>query len=187
MTARIHLVRHGVCAHEHDGSWVNVAAGQRFMELYDAAGIRDEPPAAEAIAAAATSDIFVASTLRRAIESVRRLAPDRNVELTPLLCETGFDGPALLPIRLPVDTWDGIDYVRDSLSIGVRHPTPYLTRAREATDWLLARAAPSSTLLAVTHGRFRRFLWAALIDRGWRAELTRKTYHNWSVWTFREP
>lgn len=187
MAARIHLVRHGVCAHEHDGSWVNATSGHRFMELYDAAGIRDEPPIPEAIAAAATADVFVASTLPRAIESVRRLASGRSAEVTPLLCETGFDAPALLPISLPIATWDAIDLVRDTVSIRLRRPTPHLARAREATDWLLSRVGNGSTLLAVTHGRFRNFLWAALLDRGWRAEFTRKTYHNWSVWSFREP
>ena len=157
------------------------------MELYDAAGIRDEPPPAEAVAAAATADIFVASTLPRAIESVRRLAPGRNPETTPLLCETGFDAPGLLPVRLPIDTWDAIDYVRDGIGIRMRRASPYLSRAREAADWLVSRVPPHSTLLAVTHGRFRRFLWAALLDRGWQAEFRRKTYHNWSVWSFRAP
>src|SRR5215212_8900221 len=58
MASRIHLVRHGVSAHVHDGSWVNAERARRFMELYDAAGIRDEPPPAEAIEAAATADIL---------------------------------------------------------------------------------------------------------------------------------
>ena len=156
------------------------------MERYDAAGIRGDPPP-EALEAAAHADVLVASTLPRAIESARRLAPHRAAELTPLLCETGFDAPALLPIRLPIATWDAIDLVRDTVSIRMRRPTPYLARAREAADWLLSRVAPDATLLAVTHGRFRGFLWAALIDRGWRAEFARKTYHNWSVWSFREP
>lgn len=44
-----------------------------------------------------------------------------------------------------------------------------------------------STLLAVTHGGFRRFLWATLVDRGWTPEFRRKAYHNWSVWSFRGP
>jgi hypothetical protein len=162
-------------------------ATRRFMELYDAAGIRDEMPSREAISAAAASDVFVASRLRRAIESVRRLAPDRTAELTPLLCESGFDAPELLPIRLPIEIWDAIDYGRDSVSIRLRYPTAYLRRARSAADWLLSRTASNSTLLAVTHGRFRLFLWAALLDRGWRAEFRRKTYHNWSVWSFRSP
>lgn len=157
------------------------------MELYDAAGITDAPPTAEAVAAAASAEVFVASTLPRAIESLRRLAPGREAEYTPLLRETGFDGPELIPVSLPIATWDAIDYFRDGITLGMRRPTPHLARANEAADWLLARVPSSSALLAVTHGRFRRFLTASLLDRGWRAEFRRKTYHNWSVWTFRGP
>lgn len=187
MASRIHLVRHGVSAHVHDGSWVNAERARRFMEFYDAAGIRDEPPAAEAIAVAATADVFAASTLPRAIDSVRRLAPDRRLDLTPLLREIDFESPRRLPIRLPINTWDAMDYVVNGIRIRMRRPTADLARAKEATDWLLTRVAPDSTLLAVTHGGFRRFLWATLVDRGWTPEFTRKRYHNWSVWTFRAP
>ena len=80
MAARIHLVRHGVSAHVHDGSWVNAERARRFMEFYDAAGIRDEAPPVEAIEAAAGATVLAASTLPRAIESVRRLAPDRTAD-----------------------------------------------------------------------------------------------------------
>jgi broad specificity phosphatase PhoE len=187
MAARIHLVRHGVSAHTHDGSWVNADRATRFMEFYDAAGIRDEAPPAEAVTAAANADVFAASTLPRAIESVRRLAPDRSAELTPLLREINFESPHWFPIRLPVNTWDAIDYVVNGYRIMRRRPTADLRRADEATDWLVSRVAKNSTLLAVTHGGFRRFLWATLVDRGWTPEFTRKAYHNWSVWSFRGP
>ena len=186
MSARIHLVRHGRSAHEHDGSWVGVAGQKKFIDLYDAAGIRDEPPA-EVVRLAAESDVLAASTLRRAIESVQRLAPAREAELTPLLIESPFELAKLFPVRLPIATWDMINYAVNGYRIRRRHPTTELLRAREATEWLLSRVPPNGSLLAVTHGDFRRFLWASLIDRGWRAEFTRKAYHNWSVWSFRAP
>lgn len=187
MTARIHLVRHGVSAHRHDGSWVDASAAERFIERYDAAGIRDEPPAGEAIAAAATADALAASTLPRAIESIRRLAPARTPEVTPLLREIDFMSPRWLPLRLPIHAWDAIDYAVHGYRIRLRRPTPELARSQEATDWLLSRVTKNSTLLAVTHGGFRRFLWASLVDRGWMPEFSRKRYHNWSVWSFRGP
>jgi hypothetical protein len=186
MTARIHLVRHGASAHVHDGSWVGVAGQQRFIDLYDAAGIRDEPPR-ELVRLAAESDVLAASTLRRAIESVERLAPGRGAHLTPLLRESPFELAKYLPVRLPISTWDAINYVVNGYRIRRRHPTAELVRARDAAEWLLAKAPAKGALLAVTHGDFRRFLWAALVDRGWRAEFSRKTYHNWSVWSFRAP
>ena len=187
MATRIHLVRHGVSAHVHDGSWVNAQRATRFMEFYDAAGIRDEAPPGYALEAAAGADVLAASTLPRAIESVKRLAPDRNADLTPLLREIDFETPHWLPIRLPINTWDAMDYVINGYRILRRRRTPQLERADEATEWLLSRVARGSTLLAVTHGGFRRFLWATLVDRGWTPEFTRKVYHNWSVWSFRAP
>lgn len=187
MAARIHLVRHGVSAHVHDGRWVNAERARRFVELYDAAGIRDEPPLPEALDAAARADTLVASTLPRAIESVRRLAPDRDADLTPLLREIDFESPEWLRLRLPVGVWDVMGHAIYTYHIMRRRPTPALERAREATDWLLARVRKDATLLAVTHGGFRRFLLATLVDRGWTPEFTRKTYHNWSVWSFRGP
>lgn len=186
MAARIHLVRHGVCAHEHDGSWVGAAGQQRFIELYDAAGIRGDPPS-EVIELARTSDVLTASTLRRAIESLERLAPGREAQLTPLLRESPFELARRFPVRLPIPVWDAINFAMNGYAIRRRRPTPELARAGEAAEWLLARVPANGSLLAVTHGDFRRFLWAALLDRGWRAEFTRKTYHNWSVWSFREP
>jgi broad specificity phosphatase PhoE len=187
MTARIHLVRHGVSAHAHDGSWVNAERARRFMQHYDAAGIRDEAPPPYAVEAAAKADVLAASTLPRAIESVRRLAPDRTADLTPLLREIDFESPNHVPIRLPISTWDAIDYVLNGYRIMRRRPTPDLRRAEEATEWLVSRVAKDTTLLAVTHGGFRRFLWATLVDRGWTPEFSRKVYHNWSVWSFRGP
>lgn len=186
MRARIHLVRHGVCAHEHDGTWIGAEGQQRFIELYDAAGIRDDPPA-EVVELARASEVLAASTLRRAIESIQRLAPGREAHLTSLLRESPFELARKIPLRLPVETWDAINFAVNGYSIWRRRPTPELARAGEAAEWLLSKTPSHGALLAVTHGDFRRFLWAALVDRGWRAEFTRKTYHNWSVWTFRAP
>jgi hypothetical protein len=186
MAARIHLVRHGVCAHEHDGSWIGAEGQRRFIELYDAAGIRGDPPL-EVVELARTADVLAASTLRRATESVQRLAPGRDAHFTPLLRESPFELARKIPLRLPVGTWDAINFAVNGFAIWRRWPSPELARAREATEWLLAKAPANGALLAVTHGDFRRFLWAALVDRGWRAEFTRKTYHNWSVWSFRAP
>jgi broad specificity phosphatase PhoE len=187
MRSRIHLVRHGVSAHVHDGSWVNAAGARRFIARYDEAGIRDEPAPSAVIDAAAAADVLAASTLTRAIDSVRRLAPGRQPELTPLLRELDFISPELLPVKLPVPAWDALDFALRGYDILRRANTPELQRARDATDWLLSRVGDGRTILAVTHGGFRRFLHAALVERRCRPEFTRRAYHNWSMWTFTLP
>lgn len=184
MVSRILLVRHGVSAHVHDGSWVNAESARRFVELYDAAGIMEDAPPPYVVEAAAKAEVLAASTLPRAIESVRRLAPTRQALITPLLSEIAFESPNWWPIRLPIPAWDAIDHVVWGYRIMRRLPTPELERAREAADWLVSRAGNGSTLLAVTHGGFRRFLCAALIDRAWKPEFIVRRHFNWSVWAF---
>ena len=122
-----------------------------------------------------------------AIESIQRLAPGREALTTPLLKEVYFQTVDLLPIRMSVSSWDILDYFITGARIRLRRPCPELSRAQEATEWLLSRVAPSSSLLAVTHRGFRRYLWACLVDRGWTPEFRRKRYHNWSIWSFRRP
>ena len=182
--SRILLVRHGVSAHVHDGSWVNAESARHFIERYDAAGIMQDAPPTSVVEAAANAEVLAASTLPRAIESVQRLAPTRQPLLTPLLREISFESPNWWPIRLPIPVWDGIDHVVWGYRIMRRLPTPELQRAREAADWLLSHVGNGSTLLAVTHGGFRRFLTAALIDRAWMPDATVRRHLNWSVWSF---
>src|SRR4051812_35961970 len=124
VASRIHLVRHGVSAHTHDGSWVDAARARRFIELYDAAGIREEAPPADVIEMASRADVLAASSLPRAIESVGRLAPGRDMHTTPLLREIDLQTPGLLPVRLPITTWDVIDYFVNGYRIRLRRPTP---------------------------------------------------------------
>ena len=184
MAPRILLVRHGVSAHVHDGSWVNAESARRFVELYDAAGIMDHAPPPHVVEAAARADVLAASTMPRAIESVQRLAPSRRALTTPLLREISFESPNWWPIRLPIPAWDAIDHVFWGYQIMRRLPTPELERAREAADWLVSHVSNRSTLLAVTHGGFRRFLTAALIDRAWKPDSGVRRHLNWSVWSF---
>jgi broad specificity phosphatase PhoE len=183
--SRILLVRHGVSAHVHDGSWVNAQSARRFIEQYDAAGIMQDEPPQSVVEAAAKAEVLAASTLPRAIESVRRLAPTRQALTTPLLREISFESPNWWPIRLPIPVWDAIDHAFWGYQILRRLPTPELERAREAADWLISQVGNGSTLLAVTHGGFRRFLTAALIDRAWEPESKVRLHFNWSVWSFR--
>lgn len=53
------------------------------------------------------------------------------------------------------------------LLLGTDHE--YARRANDAADWLVERAGNSSTVVAVTHGGFRRIVADRLAARGWRA------------------
>ena len=155
-----------------------------FEDDYDAAGIVDhEDPPPELIRVAAEASVIAASDLPRAIASARRIAPAREPDITPLLREIRLEPPRWLP-RLPIQVWDILSHAQWSyrLARGTQHD--FVRRASDAADWLAQRAAGEATVVAVTHGGFRRIIANRLEARGWSAGPERRSYENWSVWSY---
>ena len=182
--SRILLVRHGPSSHVHDGRWIGGADVRRFESAYNAAGIleHDHPPP-ELIQAAGGAQVIAASDLPRAIASARRIAPTREPEVTPLLREFELDAPTWIP-RLPMQVWEVFSHLLWSARMLQGTPHESLRRASDAADWLAQRAANSATVVAVTHGGFRRLISHRLESRGWRAGPEQRSYANWSVWSY---
>jgi broad specificity phosphatase PhoE len=184
VTARILLVRHGRSAHVHDGRWMRGAGVHAFEDAYDAASILDgDAPPPELITIAATASVIAASDLPRAIASAERIAPTRRPDVTPLLREFRLEPWPWLP-RLPIQAWDAISYMQWSYRLRRNFPHDAMTRASDAAEWLVHRTADRGTLVAVTHGGFRRLIANRLEARGWRAGPERRSYENWSVWSY---
>jgi len=182
----IHLVRHGRSALVHDGRWYRWAEVPSYEDAYDAAGIRDDDhPAAESEALFESKPLVVASDLPRAIASARRLAPDDEIAFSPLLREMRLEPPRWIPGRLPIQVWDMFSHVQWSYRLFANADHEYVRRASEAVDWLADHASRSPSVVAVTHGGFRRILDARLVARGWSRAFEKKRYHNWSVWSYR--
>jgi broad specificity phosphatase PhoE len=155
-----------------------------FEDAYDAAGILDhDVPPPELIRIATDVDVVAASDLPRAIASAQRIAPERVPDVTPLLREFRLEPPSWVP-HLPIQAWDVISHVQWSYRLfrGARHES--VRRAEHAVEWLTQRVGDSRTVLAVTHGGFRRLVAARLESRGWRAGPERRSYTNWSIWSF---
>lgn len=158
------------------------------MDAYDSAGIlADDAPPAAIEAAAASADVLASSDLPRALASVRRLAPGREPAITELLREIPLETPPFIRTRMPLEAWDVLLYLRWSYRLIRGTETSEVLRADAATDWLIARAGEASTVLAVTHGSFRRIVAACFAERGWRAEPGRRRYKHWSSWSFARP
>ena len=182
----IHLVRHGRSALVHDGRWFRWADVPAYEDVYDAAGIRDDDrPGADLQTLLGSSPKIVASDLPRAIASAQRLVPAGEIELSPLLREIRLEPPQWIPVRLPIQIWDVFSHVQWSYRLFSNTDHEYVRRARQAIDWLTGRAERASSIVAVTHGGFRRILDARLVARGWRRAFERKSYDNWSVWSYR--
>jgi hypothetical protein len=158
------------------------------MVAYDSAGIlSDDAPPAAIEAAATSADVLACSDLPRALASVRRLAPGRKPAITELLREIPLETTPFLRARMPIQAWDVLLYLRWSYRLIRGTETPEIVRAHAATDWLITHAAEASTVVAVTHGSFRRLVAACFAQRGWCAESGWRRYKHWSSWSFASP
>ena len=184
---RILLVRHGHSTKTDYRSWVPAAGVSAWEDAYDVAGIRDDSHPPEDLRAIAASACLASSDLPRAIASVERLAPAREYNVTPLLRELRLEPPRWIPTRLPMVAWDTMSALQWTwrLSVGADHQ--FIRRAHEATDWLIELARDQDTVVAVTHGGFRRILERAFLARSWRASRPTRPWDNWSVWSFTPP
>ena len=183
-TARILLVRHGRSAHAHDGHWMHAAGVHDYENAYDAAGILDDDaPPPELIRAAESAQVVAASDLPRAIASARRIAPAREPDVTPLLREFRLEPPGWMP-RLPMQFWEVFSHAQWSYRLLRSTAHDVIRRADDAAEWLAQRAGDSAAVVAVTHGGFRRIVASRLEARGWRAASERRSYANWSVWSY---
>lgn len=164
---------------------MHAADVRRYESAYNAAGILDaDAPPADLLTAASSAHIIAASDLPRAIASARRLAPKRELALSPLLREIELEPPQWVSFRLPIAAWDIFSYVQWTSRLLAATDHESARRATAAVEWLLDRAETSQTVLAVTHGGFRRLLDARFRALGWALAPGRKSYANWSTWAY---
>jgi broad specificity phosphatase PhoE len=185
--SRIVLVRHGRSAHVLKERWVDAPGVHRWRVDYDAAGIdAGSVPPQTLIDECARAGAIVASDLARAIASAERLAPGRDVRLSPLLRESHLDIPTWLPARWPLGVWGAAIHVQWLGRLIRRVPLAPAERRRlnDAADWVESVVRESGTTVVVTHGVFRRLLGLELVARGWGAERRVSGYQNWSAWPF---
>jgi broad specificity phosphatase PhoE len=187
MASRILLIRHGRSSLEHDGRWMPASRVGEYEDAYDAVGIRDDSHPPEELRRLAERATLASSNMRRAIASVERLAPGRAYSITPLLREIRLEPPQWIPLRLPIEVWDVMSALQWSYRLRVGAENDFVHRAREAAEWLSRLNADGDTIMAVTHGGFRRIVAAALTARGWKETRERRAWDNWSVWSFTPP
>lgn len=188
MAARLILVRHGPSAHAHKGT-LDRAGVQRWRDAYDAAGIQADvppPPVLAEMATAATH--IIASDLRRAVESAERLAPQRRIQVSPVLREAPLAIPRW-PTHLPFAVWGTLMYFGWSYRRlrGTDLSGPDWARAATAAEWLASIVADGTTALVVTHGVFRQLVATHLSVLGWTSAGRRGGYRHWSAWSFAGP
>ena len=173
----ITLIRHGRSAHVHAG-WLDFDGFLRWREAYERAAILDSevaPP--ELCVLARQAKHLVASDAPRAIISAQRLAPGRELLVTPLVRELELPPPRMLGMK-----WPGIVWMLAFMARGLKPSQEEARRAREAAELLhgLEDAA------VVTHGAVRPIIARELVKRGWHHGGARRSHH-WSAWTLTMP
>lgn len=139
----------------------------------------------------ARTDRLVASDLPRAIASASRLAPEREVVISPLFREVPLLIPRSLLVRAPFRVWEALIHLRWGADLVRRGGAAVdaIERTRAAASWCQLEcercASGGGTLAVVTHGVFRRMLLEVLMARGWHEEPGRRSYAHWSVWRLR--
>jgi broad specificity phosphatase PhoE len=163
---------------------------QRWRDATDAAGIAtDSHPSPDLVARVADVSFLMASDLPRAIESARRLAPERPIETSPLFRESMTEIPKWLPLRWPLRIWriaNGTQWVY-RIWRGTDASPRELERIAAAARLLTSRVREHGSVAVVCHGVFRRLLSRRLVQEGWTAEPGRHSYANWSMWEYSNP
>ena len=173
----ITLIRHGRSAHVHAG-WLDFDGFLRWREAYEAAGILDSEVApAELCALAQQAKTLMASNALRAITSAQKLAPGREVVVTPLVRELELAPPRMLGLK-----WPGIVWMVAFAIRGLKPTEEEAGRAREAAV-LLHHLGDA---VVVTHGAVRPLIARELVKLGWQHGGARRSHH-WSAWTLTMP
>jgi broad specificity phosphatase PhoE len=183
----VHLVRHGPSSHSAGSGWVDAAGFQHWRDRYDAAGIDlGSAVPRTVIDVVNRADVLVASDLRRARESARRLAPLKPIVHSHLFREIPLPIPTWVPVRLPVAAWDGLAHVEWGYRIlrNADVSPADLDRVNDAIAWLERLEGDPETISVITHGVFRRLLANRLSQLGWEALSPRRSYRCWSLWSF---
>jgi broad specificity phosphatase PhoE len=171
---RLTLIRHGRSAHVHAG-WLDFDGFLRWREAYERAGIlASEVAPAELRALAENASTVIASDAPRAIETARKLAPGREIVITPLVRELELAPPRLGGRKLPPLVWMLAFAVR-----GLKPKGADAARVREAAEMLHALEGDT---IVVTHGAIRPAIVRELVQRGWQPSGRRRSHH-WSAWT----
>lgn len=137
-------------------------------ERYQPAGlVAGQVPPDDLVAAGAVAQIIFASTLRRAIETARAVAPGRELVIEPCFIEAELPPPAM-PGRFMAKTW-GV-FARCSWWLGFARGRESRkdaeARAALAAS-ILVEAAKSGPVLLCAHGWFNRMLRPHLRALGW--------------------
>ncbi|PHS39444.1 MAG: hypothetical protein COA91_05790 [Robiginitomaculum sp.] len=164
------LVRHGEPALSRK-TRMNWRGYKFWWGLYDEGGLTPGQEAPQVIKnLARSSDIVIASPLRRAVETAslaKDAPPDR---LEPLMVEAGLPPPNLGYLRLKPPTWGVLSRICWMMGFSgeVESQAEAKLRAAKMAKILAEEAEGGKTIFVAAHGWFNRMMRPALKKRGFR-------------------
>jgi broad specificity phosphatase PhoE len=150
------------------------AAGYRdWWARYELGGLKaGQTPPCTLLEAAATADVLIASTRRRATESATAISAGRAFAEDPIFIEAPLPPPSLPEwLKLPPRWWGVISRICWWLLGHTEGQESYAEaklRAGRAADALIARSVLGEEVLVVAHGFFNLMVGRELEARGWR-------------------
>jgi broad specificity phosphatase PhoE len=177
----ITLIRHGKSKWQTRG-WMTGREFAEWVREYDKNGILDEDPIPVATLEMIKKASFVISSpLPRAVQSVERLRPSCNVEITEWMreVETPIPFAGARWLRLPTAVWLVLSRVcwLCGYSSGVESYKEAKKRAEYAADVLCQYAYRYGHIVVVGHGWFHRLVGTALKSKGWKQAASPSAKH----------
>ncbi len=158
-----------------------------WWATYEEGGIRtDQSPPESLKALAARAVALFSSTRRRARETARAVAGEREVTADVLFIEAPLPPPPLpdfITFRPPL--WGFVARVAWYLGYGEGDETRQQAEARAeaAADKLIAASEAGGEVLLLAHGYFNNMIGISLKRRGWKL-VDDQGFHYWSVRRF---
>jgi broad specificity phosphatase PhoE len=163
------LARHGK-PRLHQQTWVAPRQLADWIRAYNEADIVVEDAPAEMRAEAAKSTFIVSSPQRRCVESMRAIAPHRDMVIQDLFREPGLPHSQRGFPSLPLPLWTAL--LRGAWFLGYSANSESLAaaqeRARSAADWLVELAREHQSVFVMGHGIMTALVAQELTRRGWR-------------------
>lgn len=170
----IYLVQHGKPAVWSAPKYARMIPGRefaQFLEDYNHTGINSNvAPPVTLVAAAANMNVLFCSSLFRAVQSFRTLAPDRQVLTDPVFNEAAFPSGFNTAVFFPPIIWMIISRTlwRIGFSQEVESYKDTLKRAKNAAKILHEAALQHQKVMLLGHGLMNVLIRKELCSSGWK-------------------
>jgi hypothetical protein len=153
-------------------SWVSPSEMQDWIHAYNHAGLcRIDPPAA-GVALAAGAGVIASSTLRRSVDSAKRLRPGETLLSDHLFCEITLPHSGWRFPRLPFYVWAALFRIGWFCGFANRAESLRVAAARAdlAAQRLVTLAQKHGSVLLVGHGIMNQMIATHLRAMGWTGQ-----------------